>query len=65
MRIIEEKVCNRDQNTHLTPLLKNRIPTPIGMKAIPITKKVGKTVPAVKIGCQAGNFCCLKALSEK
>lgn len=33
------------------------------MKAIPITKKVGKTVPAVRIGCHAGSFCCLNALS--
>jgi len=33
------------------------------MKATPIMKKVGKTVPAVRIGCQAGNRCCLKALS--
>lgn len=36
---------------------------PIGIKANPIIKKVGKTVPAVRIGCHAGNFCCLKALS--
>lgn len=38
---------------------------PIGMKATPIIKKVGRTVPAVKIGCQAGKRCCLKALSVK
>lgn len=31
---------------------------PTGMKIIPMTKNVGKTVPAVKIGCQAFNFCC-------
>lgn len=28
-------------------------------------KKVGNTVPAVKIGCQAGKRCCLKAESVK
>ena len=27
-----------------------------------MTKKVGRTVPAVKIGCHAGSFCCLNAL---
>lgn len=32
---------------------------------MPITKKAGKTVPAVKIGCHAGNRCCLKALSTR
>lgn len=37
---------------------------PTGMKAMPITKKVGSTVPAVNIGCHAGNLCCLNALSE-
>lgn len=37
---------------------------PTGMKAIPIMKKVGKTVPAVRTGCQAGSFCCLNAESE-
>lgn len=48
----------------LTPLEKYKIPTPMGINEIPITKKVGKTVPAVKIGCHAGNFCCLNALSK-
>lgn len=33
------------------------------MNATPITKNVGRTVPAVSIGCQAGNRCCLNALS--
>lgn len=41
----------------------NAIPT--GINAIPITKNVGKTVPAVKTGCQAGKRCCLKAESIK
>lgn len=38
-------------------------PMPIGIKVIAIKKNVGNTVPAVKMGCQAGNFCCLKAES--
>lgn len=28
-----------------------------------MTKKVGRTVPAVNTGCQAGSFCCLNAES--
>ena len=36
---------------------------PMGMKATPMTKKVGRTVPAVRMGCHAGRRCCLKALS--
>lgn len=36
---------------------------PTGINATPITKNVGRTVPAVSIGCQAGNRCCLNALS--
>lgn len=28
-------------------------------------KKVGRTVPAVRTGCQAGKRCCLKAESEE
>ena len=38
---------------------------PIGINATPITKKVGRTVPAVNMGCHAGSRCCLNALSEK
>lgn len=34
----------------------------MGMKMRPMTKNAGNTVPAVKIGCQAGNRCCLKAV---
>lgn len=49
----------------LTPSEKYKIMTPIGMNAIPITKNVGRTVLAVRIGCHAGNFCCLNALSVK
>lgn len=40
-------------------------PTPIGMNKIPMKKKDGRTVPAVKTGCQAGSFCCLNFESEK
>jgi hypothetical protein len=29
---------------------------PTGMNAIPIMKNVGKTVPAVRIGCHEGNL---------
>lgn len=39
--------------------------TPSGMKAMPMAKKAGRTVLAVRIGCQAGNFCCLNLVSEK
>jgi len=38
---------------------------PTGINAMPITKNVGKTVPAVNIGCHAGSRCCLNALSVK
>lgn len=37
---------------------------PTGIKAIPMTKNVGRTVPAVSIGCHAGKRCCLNADSE-
>jgi hypothetical protein len=37
---------------------------PIGIKATPMMKNVGNTVPAVRMGCQAGKRCCLKALSK-
>ena len=40
------------------------MPIPIGINATPMTKNVGKTVPAVNMGCHAGSLCCLKALSE-
>lgn len=49
----------------LTSSEKCKSPIPIGIKAIPITKNVGKTVPAVSTGCQAGNLCCLKAESKE
>lgn len=38
---------------------------PRGMNAMPIAKKAGRTVPAVKIGCQAGNRCCLNLESVR
>ena len=39
--------------------------TPSGMNAMPIAKKAGSTVPAVIMGCHAGNFCCLNFVSEE
>jgi len=36
----------------------------MGINATPMMKKVGKTVPAVKMGCQAGKRCCLNALLD-
>lgn len=35
-----------------------RIKTPVGMKNTAIAKKTGIAVHAVRIGCQAGSFCC-------
>ena len=49
----------------LTLAEKYIMPIPIGINATPITKKVGKTVPAVNIGCHAGNRCCLIAVSKE
>ena len=37
-------------------------PIPMGMKMRPITKKAGSTVPAVRMGCQAGSLCYLNAV---
>ncbi len=34
----------------------------MGMKMRPMMKKAGSTVPAVRMGCQAGSRCCLKAV---
>jgi len=39
--------------------------TPRGMNAMPMAKNAGRTVPAVRIGCQAGSLCCLSFVSEK
>ena len=47
-----------------TPLEVTRSAIPSGINAIPMAKKAGKTVPAVKIGCHAGNFCCLNFVSR-
>ena len=33
--------------------------TPSGMKAMPVEKNIGRTVPAVIIGSHAGSFCCI------
>lgn len=48
----------------LTSSEKYSKPIPTGINAIPITKKVGRTVPAVSIGCHAGSRCCLNADSK-
>ncbi len=37
--------------------------TPMEMKAIPMEKRLGITVRGVRIGFQACNLCCLKAVS--
>jgi hypothetical protein len=39
--------------------------TPKGMKAMPMAKNAGRTVPAVNIGCQDGSFCCLNFVSAR
>lgn len=38
--------------------------TPTGMKMSPIRTKLRITALGVRIGCQALNLCCLKALSK-
>jgi len=37
--------------------------TPRGMNATPTANSTGSTVPAVMMGCHAGNFCCLNFVS--
>ena len=37
--------------------------TPRGINAMPIAKNAGITVPAVRMGCHAGSFCCLNFVS--
>ena len=39
--------------------------TPTGMKIIPIIKNMDITTIGVRIGCQDGRRCCLKAVSTK
>jgi len=39
-------------------------PIPIGIKVMPIKKRVGNTFFGVKMGCQAFKRCCLIALSN-
>ena len=41
-----------------------RNPIPSGMKQTPKANRSGRTVLAVRIGCQAGNFCCLNLVSK-
>ena len=31
---------------------------------MPMMKNAGRTVPAVRMGCHAGSFCCLNFVSE-
>lgn len=62
---ISLKIKAQSKFAVLTVSEKYRRPMPTGMKAIPITKKVGSTVPAVRIGCHAGSLCCLNALSAR
>ena len=56
-------LLNCKQN--LTSFDVTRRTAPRGIKAIPIAKKAGNTVPAVKMGCQAGSLCCFNFVSEK
>lgn len=49
----------------LTLLEKYSKAIPTGINASPIMKKVGRTVPAVRTGCQAGKRCCLKLESAE
>jgi len=39
--------------------------TPRGMNVTPTANSTGRTVPAVMIGCHAGNFCCLNFVSAR
>lgn len=48
--------------TSATPSDVTNSRMPIGMKARPIKKNVGRTVPAVRIGCHALRRCCRNAL---
>lgn len=68
--ILKRKNTIRKRTKHAFHLTSNSFilldvtykPIPMGMKIRPITKKAGSTVPAVRMGCQAGSLCCLKAV---
>ena len=45
----------------LFEVTRNRAPS--GTNMMPMMKKAGRTVPAVRMGCHAGSLCCLKAVS--
>ncbi|RUP43261.1 hypothetical protein BC936DRAFT_137421 [Jimgerdemannia flammicorona] len=47
----------------LTILLAYSSRPPMGAKISPTMKKVGSTVLGVKMGCHAGNRCCLNGVS--
>jgi len=48
--------------TSTTALEADRRAIPIGIKATPMRRNVKITGSGVRIGCQAGNCCCLKAV---
>lgn len=45
-----------------SPLPQTRRP-PMGAKMRPMTRRVGRTVLGVRMGCQALSRCCLNAVS--
>lgn len=53
--------CFHTSNTWMLFEVINRA-TPMPMKAAPIIKKPGITMPAESIGCHAGSLCCVKAV---
>ena len=57
-----EKQFVYSSDTSTTELEVTRNTAPRGINKIAIMKNVGKTDFAVKIGCQAGNLCCLNAV---
>lgn len=54
-------VINVTSNSLMLLDVTNR-PMPMGMNMSPMMKKAGSTVPAVRMGCQAGSLCCLNAV---
>ena len=53
----------RFENKALNMKLGHKNARSSGGRCVPITKNVGRTVPAVRMGCQAGRACCLNLLS--
>lgn len=60
--VVLEKQKNKKR---LTVLEKWRRTPPRTTNTTPIAKKRGKTVLAVRIGCQAGKRCCFRAVSRQ